>query len=98
MGDTTQGLVQNLSQLYLDAGRPDDAIVACRRLADERAADVSPYKLAETWDRIAWAHWQKGDRQRAIEITREALARYGSTVRADDLKRTLARFEAEPPR
>jgi tetratricopeptide (TPR) repeat protein len=97
-GDTTQGLAQNLSQLYLEAGRSDDAIEACRRLVEERAADVSPYKLAETWDRIAWAHWQKGERQRAVEITREALARYGSTVRADDLKRTLARFEAEQPR
>jgi hypothetical protein len=34
-------------------------------------------------------------RQRAVEITREALARYGNTVRADDLRRTLARFELE---
>jgi tetratricopeptide (TPR) repeat protein len=98
VGDTTQGLAQNLSQLYLAAGRADDAIAVCRRLVDERAADVSPYKLAETWDRIAWAHWQQGERQRAIEITREALARYGGTVRADELRRTLARFEAEPAR
>ena len=102
VGDTTQGLAQNLSQLYLDAGRPDEAIEVCRRLVDERAADVSPYKLAETWDRIAWAYWQKGERQRAVEITREALARYGNTVRADELRRTLARFELEqskaPPR
>jgi tetratricopeptide (TPR) repeat protein len=98
VGDTTQGLAQNLSQLYLAAGRADDAIAVCRRLVDERAADVSPYKLAETWDRLAWAHWQKGERQRAIEITRETLARYGGTVRADELRRTLARFEAEPAR
>jgi len=42
---------------------------------------VSSYKLAETWDRIAWAYWGKGERDRAQEIVREALAKYGSTVR-----------------
>jgi tetratricopeptide (TPR) repeat protein len=95
VGDTTQGLAQNLSQLYIQAGRYDEAIEVCRRLVEERGAEVSPYKLAETWDRIAWAHWQKGERRRAVEITREALARYGNTVRGDDLRRTLARFELE---
>jgi len=95
VGDTTQGLAMNLSQLYIQAGRYDEAIEVGRRLVEARGAEVSPYKLAETWDRIAWAHWQKGERQRAVEITREALARYGNTVRADELRRTLARFELE---
>jgi len=94
-GDTTQGIVQNLSQLYLDAGRPDDAIEVCRRLVDERGDDVSPYKLAETWERVAWAHWQKGEPQLALATVRDALARYGETVRGDDLRRTLAHFERE---
>ena len=102
VGDTTQGLAQNLSQLYLEAGRYDEAIEVCRRLVEERGADVSPYNLAETWDRIAWAHWQKGERQRAVEIARETLSRYGDIVLADDLRRTLAHFEREqspaPPR
>ena len=66
-----------------------------RRLIDERGADVSPYKLAETWDQIAQAYWSKGDRERAVDTVRAALARYGDTVRGDDLRRTLARFEAE---
>src|SRR4030095_2487945 len=48
VGDTTQGLAQNLSQLYLAAGRADDAIAVCRRLVDEAAADVRPHKRADT--------------------------------------------------
>jgi hypothetical protein len=94
-GDTTQALAQNLSQLLLASGRPDEAIAVCRRLIEERGAEVSPYKLAETWDRIAWAYWEKGEREHALEVVREALAKYGDTVRGDDLRRTLARFERE---
>jgi tetratricopeptide (TPR) repeat protein len=92
-GDTTQELAQNLSQLLLAAGRHDEAIEVCRRLLAERGAEVSPYKHAETWDRIAWAYWEKGDRDRAREVLREALARYGETERGDVLRRTLATFE-----
>jgi tetratricopeptide (TPR) repeat protein len=95
-GDRTQGLTQNLSRLLMAAGRHDEAIAVCRRLIEERGADVSPYKLAETWDRIAWAHWEKGERARAREVVREALAKYGGTVRGDDLRRTLATFERAP--
>jgi len=94
-GDTTQGLAQNLSRLLSEAGRHDEAVTVCRRLIEERGAEVSPYKLAETWDRIAWAHWEKGERERALEVVREALAKYGETVRGDDLRRTLAHFERE---
>jgi tetratricopeptide (TPR) repeat protein len=96
-GDTTQSLAQNLSAQLSEAGRYDEAIEVCWRLIQARGADVSPYKLAETWDRIAWTHWRKGDRQRAYEIIREALAKYGATVRGDDLRRTLAAFERESP-
>jgi tetratricopeptide (TPR) repeat protein len=96
-GDTTQGLAQNLSQLMMAAGRYDEAIAVCRRLIEERGAEVSPYKLAETWDRVAWAHWEKGERERAREILREALAKYGDTVRGDDLRRSLATFERSAP-
>jgi tetratricopeptide (TPR) repeat protein len=92
-GDTTQEITQNLSQLLLAAGRHDEAIAVCRRLLDERGGDVSPYKHAETWDRIAWAYWEKGDRDRAREVVREALARYGETARGDALRQTLATFE-----
>ncbi|MBI2157416.1 MAG: tetratricopeptide repeat protein [Candidatus Rokubacteria bacterium] len=95
VGDTTQGLVRNLSNLYAGAGRYDEAIAVSRRLIEERAADVSPYKLAETWDQIAWVHWHKGERDRALAVVREALARYGGTVRGDELRRTLAHFERE---
>ncbi len=94
-GDTTQGLAQNLSQLLITAGRHDEAVAVCRRLIEERGAEVSPYKLAETWDRIAWAHWEKGERERALEVIREALAKYGGTVRGNDLRRTLGYFERE---
>ena len=51
VGDTTQGLAQNLTELYAAAGRYDEAIEVGRRLIEGRSADVSPYKLAETWDR-----------------------------------------------
>ena len=66
----------------------------CRRLIDERGAEVSPYKLAETWNQMAWAYRHKGERSRAVTIVKDALARYGGTVRADELTRTLARYEA----
>ena len=94
-GDTTQGIVQNLGQLYVSAGRHDEAIEIGRRLIAERATDVSPYKLAETWNQIAWAHWHKGEHGRAVDVVRDALGRYGSTARAEDLTRTLALFERE---
>ena len=97
-GDTTQSIAVNLSQLLSAAGRHDEAITVCRRLLEERGAEVSPYKLAETWDRMAWAHWEKGDRERALEVIREALAKYGDTVRGDQLRRTLAHFEREKER
>ncbi len=97
VGDTTQALALNLSKLYLEAGRPDEALEVGRRLIDERTRDVSPYKLAETWSQLAWAHWRKGERERAFEVLREALERYGTTVRGDELRNTLAAFEREPP-
>ena len=98
VGDTTQGIAQNLSQLYAAAGRFDEAIAVCRRLIEERGPDVSPYKLAETWNQMAWVHWQKGERERAVQVIRDAIARYGTTVRGEDLQRTLARFEREGTR
>ena len=98
VGDTTQGLAQNLSQLYAAAGRYDEAIEVGRRLIEARSAEMSPYKLAETWDQMAWVQWQKGERERAVHIIRDALARYGSTVRGDQLRRTLAHFEREGTR
>ena len=73
VGDTTQGLAQNLTELYAAAGRYDEAIEVARRLIEGRIADVSPYKLAETWDQMAWVHWQKGERERAVQIIRDAL-------------------------
>ncbi|HET9854928.1 MAG TPA: tetratricopeptide repeat protein [Methylomirabilota bacterium] len=95
-GDRAQGLTQNLGRLLMAAGRYDEAIAALRRLIDERAADVSPYRLAETWNRLAWAYWEKGERERAREVIREAIAKYGGTARGDDLRRTLATFEKTP--
>ncbi len=95
VGDTTQALTQNLSQLMMEAGRYDEAIEVGRRLIEARGAEVSPYKLAETWDRMAWAHWRKGERERAFAIVREALARYGTSTRGDVLRSTLAQFERE---
>ena len=37
------------------------------------------------------------ERERAFEVLREALERYGTTVRGDELRNTLAAFEREPP-
>jgi tetratricopeptide (TPR) repeat protein len=95
VGDTTQGLAYNLGQLYMAAGRHDEAIEVCRRLIAERSADVSSYKLAETWNQMAWAHWHKREPERALEVVRDALARYGGTVRGEELRRTLEVFERE---
>jgi hypothetical protein len=97
VGDTSQALALTLGERYIAAGRFDDAIAVGKRLVDERGADVSPYKLAETLNQIAWAHWRKGERERAVEVIRNALGRYGNTVRADELRRTLAAFEREVP-
>jgi len=95
VGDTTQALALSLSKLHIQAGQPDEALQVCRRLIDERSHDVSPYKLAEVWEQMAWVHWRQGERGRALEVIREAVERYGSTVRGDDLRRTLAAFERE---
>lgn len=97
-GDAVQALAHNLSQLYSTAKRYHEAIAVNQRLIDERGQDVSPYKLAETWNQIAWTHWHAGDRERAIEVAREALGKYRDTVRADDLVRSLERFEKESKR
>lgn len=59
---------------------------------------MSPYKLAETWNQIAWAHWHKGERARAVAVVGEALARYGATERREELERTRAYFERERDR
>jgi len=95
VGDTTQGLALSLSKLYVEAGRPGEALQVCQRLIDERRRDVSPYKLAETWSQMAWAHWRKGDREEALRVVREGLELYGATVRGDDLRNTLEAFERE---
>jgi PAS domain-containing protein len=95
VGDTTQALALNLSQLEGDAGRYDEALRVCRRLIDERGRDVSPYKLAEIWNQMAWLHWRGGDLEGALKVVREGIERYGATVRGDDLRRTLAAFERE---
>jgi tetratricopeptide (TPR) repeat protein len=95
VGDTTQSLALNLSKLSLEANRPDEALAVSRRLLDERSAEISPYKLAETWSQLAWAHWRKGDREEALRVVREGLERYGATVRGDDLRQTLDAFERE---
>lgn len=97
-GDAVQALARNLSQLYSTAKRYPEAIAVNQRLISERGQDVSPYKLAETWNQIAWTHWHAGDRERAIEVAREALGQYRDTVRGDDLARSLERFEKESKR
>lgn len=94
-GDTVQALAHNLGQLYSAANRYNEAIAVNQRLIAERGKDVSPYKLAETWNQIAWTHWHAGERERAIQVAREALAKYRETVRGDDLARSLERFEKE---
>jgi hypothetical protein len=96
VGDTSQSLTQNLSAALMEARRYDEAIEVCRRLIEARGPEVSPYLLAETWDRIAWAHWYRGDGDAARAIVRDALVTYGGTVRGHVLRETLARFEREP--
>jgi tetratricopeptide (TPR) repeat protein len=97
-GDTVQSLTHNLSQLYSAANRYNEAIAINQRLIDERGKDVSPYKLAETWNQIAWAYWHAGKQERAIGVVREALGKYRDTVRGDDLARSLERFEKDSRR
>lgn len=98
VGDTVQALALNLSQLYSAANRYNEAIAVNQRLINERGKEVSPYKLAETWNQIAWTHWHAGDRERAIHVVREALGKYRDTVRGDDLARSLEWFEKESKR
>ena len=94
-GDAVQALALNLSQLYSTTKRYNEAIAVNQRLIDERGKDVSPYKLAETWNQIAWTHSHAGEQKRAIKVAREALGKYRDTVRGDDLVRSMARFEQE---
>jgi len=95
-GDRTQGLTQNLSRLLMAAGRYDEAVAVCRRLIEQRGADVSPYKLAETW--IGW-RGHTGRRASASGRGRSSGRRSRSTAGrcgGDDLRRTLATFERTP--
>jgi len=94
-GDTVEELSLNLSQLYSATNRYKEAIAVNQRLIDERGHEVSPYKLAETYNQIAWAHWHMGERERAMQVVREALVKYRHTARGDDLTRSLERFEKE---
>jgi tetratricopeptide (TPR) repeat protein len=97
VGDTTQAIALNLSRLLREAGRPEEAIAVGRRVIDERGSEISPYKLAETWSELAWAHWRTGDRDEALRIAREGLERYGETVRGGELRSALEAFEREGP-
>lgn len=97
-GDAVQALALNLSQLYASTNRYDEAIAVNQRLITERGKDVSPYKLAETWNQVAWSHWHAGERERAIQVAHEALGKYRDTVRGGDLARSLERFEKDSRR
>ena len=84
---------EQVARLALPRQPGDQHLCMADWFREERGSDVSPYKLAETWDRMAWAHWEKGERERAREILREALAKYGETVRGDVLRRSQSAFE-----
>ncbi len=95
VGDTVQGMVNNLAYLYLQQGDYDKAVNIIERLLKEREHEISGYKLARTYNVLGRAYWKKGLKDNAITVLRRGVQKYGDTVHADGLKMTLKKYEKE---
>jgi len=86
---------ENLSQLMMEAGRYDEAIEVGRRLDRGAGAEVSPYKLAETWDRMGLGPTGEGRTRASLCDRPGGRSRGTAPARAATSESTLAQFERE---
>ena len=93
VGDTSAGLVRDLADAYTSRGEPEAAVQIIQRLLDEREADVSTYSIALTFETMSRAYWAMKDADRAKDAIREGLRRFPNGWQADQLRRTLERYE-----
>ncbi len=93
VGDTSGEMVRDLASAYISHGRPYDAIQLIQRLVTEREADVSDYNLALTFETMSRAYWEMNDVAGARGAIEEGLRRFPVGWQADQLRRTLERYE-----
>ncbi len=95
VGDTAGTMVRDLADAYVSRGEPEAAIRIIQRLVDERGPDVSDYNLALTFETMSRAYWNMKDVNRAKAAIHEGLRRFPKGWQADQLRRTLDRYEKE---
>jgi hypothetical protein len=93
IGDQTGEMVRDLADAYLSQGQPEAAIRIIQRLVDEREPDISPYNLALTFETMGRAYWDMTDVDHAKAAIQEGLRRFPNGWQADQLRRTLDRYE-----
>ena len=94
-GDTSGEMVRDLASAYIANGRSYDAIQLIQRFVTEREADVSDYNLALTFETMSRAYWELSDVAGAKAAIHEGLRRFPEGWQADQLRRTLERYEQE---
>ncbi len=95
-GDSTGEMVRDLASAYISRGRMTEAIELIQRLVTEREADVSAYNLALTFETLSRAYWELEDVAAAKAAIEEGLRRFPEGWQADQLRKTLDRYEQEP--
>jgi hypothetical protein len=93
IGDTTGEMVRDLADAYIASGNPEAAVQIIERLVREREADISAYNLALTFETLSRAHWEMNNVNDAKAAIQEGLRRFPSGWQADQLRRTLDRYE-----
>jgi hypothetical protein len=94
-GDTSGEMVRDLASAYISTGRSYDAIQLIQRFVIEREADVSDYNLALTFETMSLAYWELSDVAGARAAIQEGLRRFPEGWQADQLRRTLERYDPE---
>ena len=97
VGDLTASLVSELAEAYMSHGQPEAAIQIIQRLVVERGPDVSDYKMALTFETLSKAYWDLKDVDAAKAAIQEGLRRFPVGWQADQLRRTLDRYETTSP-
>lgn len=97
-GDTSGEMVRDLASAYLSQGRSYNAIQLIQRFVTDRDADVSDYNLALTFETMSRAYWELSDVAGAKAAIQEGLRRFPAGWQADQLRRTLERYEQESTR
>jgi len=86
-------LVRGLADALTSRGEPEAAIQMIQRLLDEREAEISAYSVALTFETMSRAYWSMKDADRAKAAIQEGLRRFPNGWQADQLRRTLERYE-----